>query len=201
MADDISQRLPNLPEEQWTPDVCDIFARMVPPDYPLKGSDFNSLLLMVNHAELANSWFAFNGELSKGWVLPNRLLEIAVLRVAWNRQTEYEWIHHMLLGQRLGFDAELYRAVQNGADDPLWSELERHVLRTADQACERKDIDQETWNGLAAHLDSKQMLELQFGIGSYVMLAWIFNSSGLKVGPFYRDEARALGYPMLKGVA
>lgn len=190
-------RMPSLPEQDWTPGAREIFAMVVPPDTPLKGWDFNSILLLAHHPELAKGWLTFNEDLSKGWALPNRLLEIGILRVAWNRQMEYEWVHHMLLGERLGFDTALYRAVQVGPDDPSWSDVERHVLVTAEQACHRQDIDDATWAGLAKHLDSKQMLELMFGIGSYVMLAWIFNSSGLEVEPPYREQARALGYPML----
>lgn len=194
----ISQRIPNLPEDQWTPDVREIFPMMVPPGSPMKGSDFNSILMMVHHPELSKSWLTYNKELSAGWVLPARLKELAILRVAWVLQAEYEWVQHMLIAARLGFDAALYRSVQQGADDPVWSDLERHVLRAADQGCKLSPMDEGTWNGLSEHLDAKQMLELMFAIGSYVMLAWIFHSTGLELEEPFGVQARALDFPMIE---
>lgn len=58
-----------------------------------------------------------------------------------------------------------------------------------------------TWVGLAEHLDNKQLLELLFVIGSYFMLAWIFNSTGLEMEERFGPIARSQGYPMLDEAA
>jgi 4-carboxymuconolactone decarboxylase len=70
--------------------------------------------------------------------------------------------------------------VKQGPEAAVWTDLDRLVLRAADQLCETGDIDQATWDALAAELDHPQMLELLFTVGSYSMLSWIFRATRLQ---------------------
>jgi hypothetical protein len=42
-------------------------------------------------------------------------------------------------------------------------------------------VTDETWSGLAAHFDHSQMLEILFTIGTFAMMSWMFNSTGLQL--------------------
>lgn len=96
------QRIPNLPQEQWTPEVEALFPIMLPHGSTGKGSDFNSILLLAHHAELADPWLHFNAKIAQGFVLSARHREILILRVAWRRASDYEWIQHTLSAARPG---------------------------------------------------------------------------------------------------
>ncbi|RZI55199.1 MAG: hypothetical protein EOP94_05245 [Zymomonas sp.] len=68
-----------------------------------------------------------------------------------------------------------------GADDPVWSPLDRLVLQATEQGYRGVTVTDDTWAGLATAFDHAQMLELLFTIGTFMMMSWIFNSTGLQI--------------------
>ena len=106
-----AQRIPNLPPERWTPEVEALFPIMLPPGSAAKGSDFNSILLLAHHPALAGPWLEFNAKIARGFTISARQKEIAILRVAWRRGSDYEWIQHMLSAARAGLAVEDFDAL------------------------------------------------------------------------------------------
>ncbi len=193
-------RIPNLPEDQWTEDVQELFPMMVPPGAPWKGSDFNSILVFAHNPKLAKPWLEFSQAQGRDFKLDARYREIATLRVAYRYRNDYEWTHHVFSGSAAGLTPDHYRAIARGSADPIWTEFERHVLDATDQFNTHREIEPATWAGLAAELDHARILELCFVIGSYVMLAWTFNSAGVRLEAGFADKAKAMGYPLLDEV-
>src|SRR5204863_6804695 len=74
------------------------------------------------------------GILGKGLVEP-RLREVMIHRTCALTGAEYEWgVHVMGFGKPLGFtDEQLASTVHGGADDPVWSAVERAAFRLADE--------------------------------------------------------------------
>lgn len=191
------QRIPNVPEDKWTPEVEALFPIMVPPTSQAKGSDFNSILVLAQHPRLSEHWLRFNAAASRGFVLPARLKEIAVLRVAWRSQSDYEWVQHMLAGLREGLTIADFEALQSEALGDHWEDLDRLVIFTADGLWRYQRVDDETWADLTARLTMEQIMELLYVVGAYIALAIILNTGRVALEPVMRDQAEALGLPKL----
>jgi alkylhydroperoxidase family enzyme len=162
--------------------------------------------LMLNHPKLAAPWFAFNNVLLRDPSITARQRELAILRVAWRARGTYEWLQHVRLGQQAGItDAEV-EAITVGADAGSWSALEAEILRATDELFDDARITDDTWKRLSEHFDTRQLMELTFVVGSYLTLAFVFNSAdlpldeGLDPGniPVPRREASARERPEME---
>lgn len=197
-----AQRIPNVPEHLWTDEVKAVFPIMVPEGAPVKGSDFNSILMLATNPEMAGHWFRFNAGLNAANLIPIRTKEIAILRAAWHYQCEYEWVHHALSGVRAGLSpAEIHLLTQgSAADNPGWSEKERWVIRLADDFCDHnRGASAATWAGLSAHYSQPEIMEVMFVTSAYIALGLVFNSGTLQLEPSFREAALGLGLPMIRG--
>lgn len=175
-------RMSPVPREEWTDAMRDLFAVFEGPEAREKGSRFKVIMTLANHPELAKAWLGYNVFLSKSTSLPQRLIEIVILRVAWRFDSEYEWTQHAVIGEAMGLTKEQIAALRGKAHDPsMWSDLELQSLEAVDELCSKARLKDATWRGLSKHLDRKQILELLFLVGTYGMLAWVFNA--LRVEP------------------
>lgn len=170
-----SQRMPSIPPEGWTEDVRELFAVYEGEEGRRNGSKYNFTHWFANHPELATNWMRYNHALSRG-VLDPFLREIVVLRVSHRYECEYEWNLHVQIAAPLGIGPEQLEAVKAGPDAPLWTDLQRLCLQATEQLCDRHDIDDALWDALSARLDRKQVMELLFLVGSYVLLAWVLRT-------------------------
>jgi alkylhydroperoxidase family enzyme len=132
---------------------------------------------------LAKAFFAFGGHILVNSTLSPRLREIVTLRVAWRYKGEYEWYQHVQMGKRIGLTDEEIEAVKQNIEAKLWSAEDRCVLRAADQLCEQSKIDDKTWAELSGFLGRRELMDLVFTIGNYVMLAWALTAFGIETEP------------------
>ena len=174
-------RIPNLPAEQWTPEVEALFPLMLPPGSTARGSDFNSILVLAQHPGFADPYLRFNAMLARASDLPARLKEIAILRVAWRRGSTYEWVHHALSASRIGLAGEQLSALMQDVPGPVFTPEERAVIEATDDICLNGGIGDRTWPAISAALDTRQVMELLFVAGCYIMLAAILKTSGAPV--------------------
>ena len=143
----------------------------------------NVLGVLGHHPRLASAWLGYNGVLLDAPALDPRLRELLILRVAWRARSPYEWVQHVRIGRSLGLTDAHIEALAAEGPTGLWTPLERLLLAAADQLLHGNRIDDATWDGLAAHLDVRQLLEVTFVVGSYLCLAMVFNSAGLELDP------------------
>lgn len=192
------QRIANLPAEQWTTEVEALFPIMLPPTSTAKGSDFNSILLLAHHPRLAEPWLRFNAKVAQGCTLSVRIREIAILRTAWQRRSDYEWVHHMLSGARAGLTAADFDGLQSAAPGSAWSDLEATLIRATDEICADGGIKPQTLAQLNQHFQTDQVMELLFVVGCYIALAAILNTAGAVIEPQILRQAETSGFPMLR---
>jgi len=126
---------------------------------------------LAHHPSLAKAFLTFNAHVAGASTLSARVRELAILRISWVRQSEYEFVQHVILGLRAGLTAEEIARVRQGPDAPGWDPLEADLLRAADELHARARIEQRTWTRLAAHLSTAQLMDLVFLIGCYDVLA------------------------------
>jgi 4-carboxymuconolactone decarboxylase len=133
----------------------------------------------LNHPRLAGRYLAFNGALLRDGALPPRWRELLVLRVAWRTGSRYEWLQHVRMAPRYDLTAAQIRAVAEGGGH--WDEPEGDLLAAADQLMDRYRIDDATWDRLAAHLDTRQLIEVPFVVGAYTLLAMAYLTFDLPI--------------------
>jgi alkylhydroperoxidase family enzyme len=181
---------PVLPPE-WTGEVLDAVSA-----FP-NGRDFvlshfrlgespggmNALGTMLRHPALAKAFLTFNNHISVASSLSKRIRELLILRIGWLRQSEYEFIQHLILGARAGLsEAELER-VQLGPDAPGWDPLDADLVRAVDELHADACISEMTYARLAAHFDAQQLLDLVFTVGCYDVLSMAFKSFAVALEP------------------
>jgi alkylhydroperoxidase family enzyme len=192
-----SPRIPPVPSTDWTDKVRDVFAVFEGQAGREHGSKANVTLMLANHPDLSLAFLPFNKHLLRTSALPTRLIELAVLRSNCHRYSEYQWFHHVELAEKSGITLEEIRMIGH-AEAGVWPELEKHVLRSVDQLCTVAEIDDGTWDGLAAHLNPRQLIDLVFTIGNYAMLAGVFNVAGLVLEPPYDRYRLSAPRPVLE---
>jgi 4-carboxymuconolactone decarboxylase len=171
-------RLPPLPEDQWDDKVREALSVMLPASRQNPQRAGNALGTVVRHPDLTAAFLTFNGYLLLNSTLPPRLRELAILRVARRRDCAYEWSHHVGMAARVGLsEAE----IEDAANGKAAGELDAAVLRAVDELEEDSDLSDATWALLSTHLEERQVMDLVFTIGGYVMCAMAFNAFGIEI--------------------
>jgi len=93
----------------------------------------------------------------------------------------YEWgVHVALFAQRVALTQEQVRATVHGdANDPVWSDDERLLIRMVDELHDSASLSDELWAALAAAFSVEQILELIALVGFYHSVSFFAN--GLKL--------------------
>lgn len=169
-------RMPPVPREEWTDEVHNFFALLDPNATREAGTRWLSLRIMANHPKLSIAWGNYNKFIMQELDLDPKLREIAILRVAHRYNNPYEWFHHCNMARSIGIADPQIDAIKAGPNDPIWSELEAHVVKAVDEIVDQAETSDATWAVLMRHLGPKQLMELLYAIGTYGMMAWIFNS-------------------------
>jgi 4-carboxymuconolactone decarboxylase len=181
---DRTVRLGPLPEEQWDDRTRAALAALLPPERRNPRGAGNALATLARHPDLAEAFLPFNTRLLLRSTLPPRLRELAILRVARRSGCAYEWAHHARIAAKAGLSAAEIEAAGDGqvirADG---GELDRAVLDAVDELAGGCNLSDRTWSTLAAHLDERQLMDLVFTVGAYVLLAMAFNTFGVEPEP------------------
>lgn len=150
----------------------------------------NALSVMARYPDLAEAFLAFNRHLLYFNTLPGRAIELAVLRVAWLRRSEYEWVQHAAAALEVGLTAE---EIDRTTDDSVdgWTPDDALLLRAVDELHHNHGWSDGTWNELAEAFDTRQIMDLLFTVGAYDTLAVAFNCFELPLDP----ELEGKGFP------
>jgi alkylhydroperoxidase family enzyme len=140
----------------------------------------NIFTTLARHRGLFRRWLWFAAGLMPGGKLPRAESELVILRVAHNTGSEYEWGHHVRIGQRAGLSAEEVERVRSGPGAEGWSQRQRLLLAAADELHSEGRIGDGLWAELAAELDQVLLIELCMLVGHYEMLAMTLESLRVK---------------------
>lgn len=137
---------------------------------------------------LFRGWLRFAGRLMPGGSLGRRDTELVILRVAHLRRCRYELDHHTRLARRVGLDAAAVERVGVGPVADGWSPRERALLHAVDALVTKRDIDDDSWQAIGAHLRESQLVELCLLVGHYDMLAMTI--AALRIAPDFDANAK-----------
>jgi 4-carboxymuconolactone decarboxylase len=136
----------------------------------------NLLCTQLRHPALAKAFLAFNAHFFYSSKLAARVREVLILRIAWLRHAEYEYVAHVALGKRAGLtDAEI-ELLQIGPNAAGLTANDADLVRAVDELKAEARISPRTWAALSQVFDSHQLLELIFIVGCYETLAMALNS-------------------------
>ena len=177
-------RITPLPPEERDERTAELVSslRVHPED-----EDMNLFATLARHPRLLKRWSAFGGLLLAGGTLPHRDREVLILRTAANCGADYEWGHHLRLGELAGLTADEMNALAGPAD--ALTGPDALLVRAADELHASSVIGDATWEELAERFADDQLIELCMVVGQYHLVGFTLNS--LRIQP----EAGVEGVP------
>ena len=142
---------------------------------------FSVVGTFVRHPELAEAFWGFNGYQLQRSSLPLRWRELAILRVAHQRRSAYEWGQHVKIALDGDITADEIGQLAQGNDG--FDGTDRLVLEATDELLVDGRISDDLLPRIEARLDTHQMMDLVFIVGTYSMLAMAFETWRLTPEP------------------
>jgi 4-carboxymuconolactone decarboxylase len=181
MSSEIIPRIGHPPRSEWTDETREVFSFWGEPNAWEEGSKTNIIMTMGNHPALGKVFNIWGKHFLMGNSLNTRQLEIIILRVAWRVKSAYEWHNHVGYGMNAGLTLDDIYAIRDFPEGGQWSEEEGAMIRAVDELCDENKISDATWATLSKTLDKKQLMDLTFTIGHYVMVSWALSSFGVPI--------------------
>ena len=176
-------RIAPLPENQAREAMAAVTGAEV------EGPVLNIFRTLQHHPELSQAWSVFGRYILSESSLPPRHREMAMLRIGWLCQSDYEFGQHARIARDIGMtDAEIL-AITRGPDDPVWSPFESALLKGVDELHEDALVSDATWATLSDQYNVQQMMDYVFTVGQYNLVSMVLNSLGVE-----REEGLA-GFP------
>jgi 4-carboxymuconolactone decarboxylase len=145
---------------------------------------YNLHRVLARNVPTLTRWMPYAEHILRNNTLPVRERELAILRVAWNARSDYEWGLHARLARSIGFDdADLAEVTQGGGANAHWQPQEAAVLDAVDDIMSGWEIGDASWSVLVAHFDDKQLIDLVFVIGQFMLVAVTLKSLRVPLEP------------------
>jgi 4-carboxymuconolactone decarboxylase len=188
----ITPRIPYPPKAEWTDETREVFAFWGEPNSWEEGSKTNVITMMGNHPPLGKVFNIWGKHFLMANTLNTRQLEIIILRVAWRVKSAYEWHNHVGYAMNAGITLDEIAAIRDFPSEGAWTEEEAALMRATDDLIDDNVISDATWATLTKTLDKRQMMDLTFTIGHYVMTSWALASIGVPI----EGGADAIGFDL-----
>jgi len=124
----------------------------------------NSPGLLLNFIRLGNSVIG-------RMVLPPRLREIVILRVANLTGSEYEWAQHAPVALQVGVSQKQLNSISDWKKSTEFNNEERAALQYTDEVAQKVKVTDQTFNILRNFFNEQAIVELTMTIGYYEMVA------------------------------
>ncbi len=125
------------------------------------------------HKLLFLSFLPYSGVLLHWGKLPKRDTELVILRVGHLRGSEYELQQHRRLARSRGLGPDLQEKIFTGPDAAGLTDRERTLLTAVDEFVTDRDLSDDTFAALSAHLSRQQIIEFCALTGHYDAVAGI----------------------------
>jgi 4-carboxymuconolactone decarboxylase len=131
---------------------------------------------LAHHPELAQAYFTLNGHVLMATTLTERQRELLIMRVAAVRKCGYEWAQHLFMARDVGLSDEEIGRISYGPESPFWGNVDAALVRAVDELTFDGTLSEPTWQTLSTEFDTRQILDLIFTVGTYDLLARLFNA-------------------------
>jgi len=171
-------------EPPYSPDVEEMLRKWMPPDAGIE--PLRLFRTLVVHGSLAARMRPLGAGILGHGLLEPRDRELMIHRTCARCSAEYEWgVHAAFFGKAVGFsDLQLAATVTGPADDPVWSERERAVIRLADELHDAADVSDATYGELERYFTAEQILELVVTAGWYHTISFVIGAARVAPEPW-----------------
>jgi len=111
------------------------------------------------------------------------LRELAITRAGILCGASYEVFQHEQISRDVGMSEEKVQAMKVGAEDPIFDETEKIVLRLTDEVFENTKASDETFSAAAAIFSHQELVELIMCIGFYIMTSAVLENFEVEIEP------------------
>lgn len=125
------------------------------------------------HKKLFWTFLPYAGQLLNKGKLPKTETELVILRVGHLRGSEYELQQHRRLARSRGVDDAAQTKIFEGPDAAGLTDRQRALLQAVDEFTANRDLTDQTYANLAAHLTKPQIIEFCALAGHYDTIAGI----------------------------
>ena len=128
---------------------------------------------------------AMGGAFINGSSLPPQLRELAILRVGYISNAEYEVFQHEALARHVGMSEAQLAAIKAGdCAAPSLDRAQRDVLAFVDDLVANVRAGDATLGAVKRHLDNTQLVDLILVTGFYMLICRLLETAGVEL-----DEA------------
>ena len=103
--------------------------------------------------------------------LNSRTRELVILRTGWCTKSEYEFCQHVRVARELKISEEEILGVRDPDKCRAYSEVDRAVIRMADELLDNSEVFPQTWAVLEKAFSSAEQVELLLAAGFWRMMA------------------------------
>ena len=160
---------------------CDTETRELLERSQLHGGVLNVFTTLAHHPKLLNALAGVRRARVVEIDAAAREREMAILRIGWLCQAEYEWGQHVVIGREAGLTDEEIERIKAGPEASGWTALDSALLRAVDELHEHALISDATWKKLTERYDTQQMIDLIFAVGQYNLVSMALNSLGVQL--------------------
>jgi alkylhydroperoxidase family enzyme len=145
------------------------------PDYMAELAIFQVLL---NHPALAGRLNDLLALMLWHGKLDSRLRELAIMRIGWLTDCDYEWTQHWRVARGLGVRADDLLGVRDWQSHQGFGPAERAVLAATDDVVRDGAVSEQSWVACKRELgaDQAMLIELVTAISGWRMIASILHS-------------------------
>ena len=119
----------------------------------------NVFRTMAHNPEMLETFLALNSTLPKTQ-LDGKLRELAYIKTSEVNACDYCHHHHRVLGKKAGLNDRQVSETENFEESDAYDNLQRDVMRYAEQATRHVHVDDSLFNRLKKSLSDRQMFEL-----------------------------------------
>jgi len=137
-----------------------------------------NLFKIIAHAplEIARQFVGLPAAVLMNGRLDPMLRELAITRAGILCNSAYEVHQHRKLCRFIGIPEEKINALEAGSASPVYSEIERLVLRFTEETVLRYKVSDETFAAISKHFSHEQLVELAIAAGCYMMMSVFLNT-------------------------
>ena len=157
------------------------------PRDPSRPKGLNLLGLQAHHPALTAAYNQLIGHLLYASTLTPRHRELLVLRVATLRDSTYLWRQHAESADEARLTSAEVARVRSGPAAAGWSPVEAALVGAADELVRTGRVADPTWGTLAAHFDTRQVMDVVFTVGAYDLLAMALRTFEIELDDDLRE--------------
>lgn len=137
-----------------------------------------NIFKMITHApiDIARQFMSLPAAVLVNGKLDPILREMAITRAGILCNSEYEVYQHRKLCKRVGMPKEKIDALDAGSTSPIFSEIERLVLRFTEETVLEHRVSDETFDAISKHFTYEVLVELAIAAGCYMMVSTFLNT-------------------------